>query len=401
MANDEQTPGPSRDDRFLSALLSQALVAFTLEVDNEFEMGMKSEGYDGISLSLVLWLSVFQFIDDGGLTVRELSRAAVVAESTLKFKLGCLERWRFIELEFDPIGETSGRRDGWGSGRGIRSSWIVRLTPRGDAAKGVWPPLTGRVERRWENRFGSEAMAEMRGVLQQLVDSRDLDLPLFLPSPELSEIKLPPRSTSSTASSAELPTLLSQALLLFRVEFDRQSRLPIDICASAIRVLGAVPIREAEIPRLTGGSSESTGIGWQLKPYIVVEPDPEAKRGKVVSLSTKGLAMQALYKKLNVQIERGWESRFGDSVIDRLRASMEGLFRPGPDGRPLISEGLVPAAGTVRSGLAGPSLGRREVSPAATQRARDMFNQSRLFVADPERALPHYPVWDMNRGFGP
>jgi hypothetical protein len=32
---------------------------------------------------------------------------------------------------------------------------------------------------------------------------------------------------------------------------------------------------------------------------------------------------------------------------------------------------------------------------------RDLVNQTEAFVRDPLGTLPHYPLWDMNRGFGP
>jgi hypothetical protein len=32
---------------------------------------------------------------------------------------------------------------------------------------------------------------------------------------------------------------------------------------------------------------------------------------------------------------------------------------------------------------------------------RDRVAQTALFLRDPVGALPHYPLWDMNRGFGP
>ena len=41
--------------RPLSALLSQVLVAFTVEFDNEFERQMAEAGYPGARLSLVVW----------------------------------------------------------------------------------------------------------------------------------------------------------------------------------------------------------------------------------------------------------------------------------------------------------------------------------------------------------
>jgi hypothetical protein len=32
---------------------------------------------------------------------------------------------------------------------------------------------------------------------------------------------------------------------------------------------------------------------------------------------------------------------------------------------------------------------------------RDLIAQTEAFVRDPARTLPHFPAWDINRGFGP
>jgi hypothetical protein len=48
-----------------------------------------------------------------------------------------------------------------------------------------------------------------------------------------------------------------------------------------------------------------------------------------------------------------------------------------------------------------PALGRRTVGPAARQRMRDLVAQTAEFMRDPAGTLPHHPLWDMNRGFGP
>lgn len=48
--------------RPLSALLSQALVAFTVEFDNEFERQMGEAGFPGARLSLVMWANVMRFV---------------------------------------------------------------------------------------------------------------------------------------------------------------------------------------------------------------------------------------------------------------------------------------------------------------------------------------------------
>ena len=46
---------PVETTRPLSALLSQVLIAFTLELDDEFEKQMRESGYTGASLSVVIW----------------------------------------------------------------------------------------------------------------------------------------------------------------------------------------------------------------------------------------------------------------------------------------------------------------------------------------------------------
>lgn len=154
--------------RPLSALLSQVLVAFTIELDNEFERRMSDSGYPGARLSLVVWSNLMRFAGKGGVSVRELAARALTTEERIKHQLGCLERWGFVALAADaadddrPIPVRAPRRagrnlrDGWGSGRGIRAGWMVRLTTKGSKASEIWPPLFGIVEERWMERFGKE-----------------------------------------------------------------------------------------------------------------------------------------------------------------------------------------------------------------------------------------------------
>jgi len=171
--------------------------------------------------------------------------------------------------------------------------------------------------------------------------------------------------------------------------------------ALAARPLCEAPAPVAEIPRLTGSSPETSGIGWQIKPYVVVEPDPDGGRGKFVRLSPLGLSAQQRYRELICRIEKSWEAEFGEERIHRLREALLELFVPRVGSRLLLSEGLVPGEGTVRSGKQAPALGRREAGAAARQRMRDLVAQSKMFQRDPAGTLPHYPLWDMNRGFGP
>jgi len=198
------------------------------------------------------------------------------------------------------------------------------------------------------------------------------------------------------------PTLFSQLLLLaFTIEFERESCVPLRLCANTLRVLGPTRLPLGEIPRLTGASAETSDIGWELEPYVAIERTPTGRRGKGVRLTPLGLRAQRAYHELIREIENRWEVRFGRERIRSVRDCLENLLVARRDTRILLAEGLVPAGETIRARAQGPALGRRDVGAAARQRARDLVAQTERFIADPVGSLPHYPLWDMNRGFGP
>ncbi len=292
------------------------------------------------------------------------------------------------------------RRDGFGSGRGIRGDWIVRRTPAGQTAVEIWKPLCAEIEGRWEARFGKRQVDELRSPLRAVVDKVEFELPHGLPPTLLGVETFPPRVARDTAQLS-LPALVSRALLAFAIEFERESIAPLELSANVLRVLGKTPVPLRDLPRLTGGSPEQTDIGWQLKPYVVIEADPTGSRGKVVRLSPRGLAAREIYRELTVAIEKRWEKIVGTKEIGSLRRSLEGLLARRRGDRSLLSEGLVPPAGVARAGASVPSLGRRKVGVAARKRLRELVIQTADFVRDPVGTLPHYPLWDMNRGFGP
>jgi hypothetical protein len=172
------------------------------------------------------------------------------------------------------------------------------------------------------------------------------------------------------------------------------------MCANALRVLGEAAIPFGEIPDLTGTSPE-TSFGWALKPYVAVEPNPTGARGKVARLTPLGLKTQRRSRELVDEIEKRWEARFGKDKVRRLRGCLSDLFVSRNGDRLLLAEGLIPPEGTVRAGAQAPALGRRDVGAAARQRRSDLVAQTERFLEDPVNSLPHFPLWDMNRGFGP
>src|SRR5260370_42220071 len=90
----------------LPALLSQLLVAFTIEFDNEFERQMPHRTtYHGATtgsrsgpwlVSLVMWSNCMQFVGDQGVRLRELEQLAGT-----KTNLNGMERCGYVVVEPD------------------------------------------------------------------------------------------------------------------------------------------------------------------------------------------------------------------------------------------------------------------------------------------------------------
>jgi hypothetical protein len=395
--------------RPLSALLSQVLVAYTVELDNNFELGMSRAGSPGARLPLVVWTNLLRFIPEDGVSVRDLQTASPGSEVRLKFQLGCLERWGFIYFQPDKNGPAASKarpevkRDGWGSGRGVTQTWVVHLARRGMLAESIWPKVWPEVEGRWKQRFGA-GYSRLYDALQEIERHRELELPLGLPGGggvPWSET-YPSRKSRREEADISLSALLSRVLLMFAIEFNQRSSVPITVCANTIRVLNEnTGVRLGDLSRLTGCSREASDVGWFLKRFVVVESDPSGRRGKVAKLSPAGLKAQKAYYQLTSEIAKEWEGRFGAAKVRGLRSALEAVLSLQKDGRSVIGHGMVPPEGVIRAGSVAPALGRRDPGVAARERGRDSVGQTKLFVTDPEGSLPHYPMWDMNRGFGP
>lgn len=400
-ASPAEIPAPlsGRAARPLHALISQVLVAYTIEADNEFEHRMAEAGDHGARLSLFVWFNLLRFLADAPAPVCDLERLAIVPIERLRAQLGCLERWRFIRLCPPGAPAAPTPRVGWGSGRGIRRDWTARLTSRGRRAASIWPGVLDEIEQRWRDRYRA-AIDQLHLPLQAIAASATQALPLFL-VPDLAEHHQDAASLPAAEPAVTLPSLLSQALMLFAQEFDRASEAPLAICANAIRVIGDSVVPERELPHLTGNSPEMSAIGWRLRPYVSLTPDEQHRRGKLLRLTPRGLRAAHDYPRLVARIEARWEAQYGRDQTTRLRQALEALFASSEDGSAPLAAALIAPPGTARAGEPVPSLGRRDLGPAARQRMRDLLAQTETFLRDPANTLPHYPLWDMNRGYGP
>jgi len=245
----------------LSALLSHVLVAFTIEFDNEFEHQMPHTTTWGPAahsrhgpwlVSLVMWSNFMQFVGEDGVSLRELESLARITN------LKGLERWGYVVVEPDPADSRTAPP---------RSDWVVRPTPAGRRAQAVWRPLADVIEKRWQARFGKDEIGRLRVSLQALVSQLDVEMPHYLPvvwsgKSEVPDLKgrLPAAAEGGIASRLDLSVLLSQVLLAFTIDFERESNVSLPISANALRVLDEKGVRVRDLPRLTGVSKEAISM---------------------------------------------------------------------------------------------------------------------------------------------
>jgi DNA-binding MarR family transcriptional regulator len=324
-------------------------------------------------VSLVMWANFMRFVDERGRPLRELAEQAAMTN------LKGLLRWGYIKLEPDPSDPREAPP---------RGDWLVRTTPHGARAQEVWRPLAAEIEGRWRERFGTDAIAGLRGELEAIAGGLELELPHYLPVTSVYR-QDPERWRSRSGpgeppASLDLSALLSQALLAFTIDFERESRLALGLSANTLRVIGADGVAVRDLPALTGVSKEANAVALgflERHALALVESDAGSPRTKLARLTERGTRAQARAVQLLREIEARWRERFGGEAIQRLQALLAGLIeaRDG-DGRPLMAAGLVPPEG-----------GWRGRPP--------YLAQTNAMLADPGAALPHYPAVSHRGGF--
>jgi DNA-binding MarR family transcriptional regulator len=137
-------PGAVAED--LAALLSQALLSYTLEYENES------------ALSLAMSANVVRVLSAEGVEIRDLPARSGVSKEAITAAVGFLQRNGYAAVEPDPA----------------TRSKLVRLTEQGLATQAQHTRLAKAVERRWRKRLGGD----FDRLARALVSGRQLALGL-------------------------------------------------------------------------------------------------------------------------------------------------------------------------------------------------------------------------------
>ncbi|MFZ0250880.1 MAG: hypothetical protein WAL61_13120 [Acidimicrobiales bacterium] len=282
---------------------------------------------------------MLQYVDHDGITVGDLRARA----RTGQLLLNGLQRWGYVSLT-PPTGERL--RNPPQDGATVRSTKAARR------AQEVWAELPPVMDGRWRDRLGTSVVDRLERALRAIFDDLPFAPPACLP------VVHPTQGGRSEAvpphggpGSRRLPTngalspLLSGVLLAFTLDFEAASRISLPISASTLRVLGTPGRRVGDLPRCTGVSREGQAmcIGWlERHGCVVAEPDPDARRGKVVRLTSKGEKAQQKYRRVLAATEESWGPQYGLTNVDELRAALHTVVGDGTYASSPLGAGLVP-----------------------------------------------------------
>ncbi|MDX6208339.1 MAG: hypothetical protein QOE24_730 [Frankiales bacterium] len=355
----------------LSTGLSQLLVAFTIECDNEFEHRMphrtaadRGAGNGPWLVSMAMWVNYLRLIPAEGLPLRELTGPYGVP------KMSGLQRWGYLVVEPDPDDRRPVPPPG---------DWLVSPTQAGRRAQEVWRPLAGEVERRWRARFGSGVHDELRDALLALGTRLDPDFahyPPMLGQGLFANTATPP--PGPVGETPDLSVLMSRVLVAFTAEFEARSPVSLALYADVLRILDTDGVRLGDLPRLGGVSKEAVAmaVGWLGSAgQASVGPDPAGGKAKLVSLTSKGSRAQAEAHRLLGDLEAEWTQRFGDDLGRILTAVAAVRAQPSA-----LADGLRPR-------------------PEGWRSSRPYLWQTTARLEDPLGTLPHHPMVLHRGGF--
>lgn len=318
----------------LSTLLSQALVAFTIEADHLFERRMphytteslkRGEPVEGPWLiSMPFWANGLKHVEPDGMTVGMLCDRELIADRFLQGNNPGLVRWGYLRL----VPTTSSKK--------LHRDWSVVPTEHGRLAQQTWSPLPDEVDARWVERWPE--VAKLRRSLERVVSAADRELPDHLPvnGGHQGRVSFPQRPPRPTAD-LDVGTLLAKALLLFTIDVERTSPVALVHAANVLRVLADGPLHQRELPRAMGVAKETGAVMTGLarrQGLVTIFPSKE------VAITDTGRHATARANAAVAEVEADWPTE--------LRAHLEPLVGDGVAARSPLADAIRPPTGTWR-----------------------------------------------------
>lgn len=143
----------------LSALLSQALIAYTLEFDRLLAAKCKVFEWKQSPPSLAMWSNILRFVGERGVEERELPELSGISKPAVHISVACLERHGWVKVD--------------------AGTKVVRLTPRGRKIAKLWRSTLQEMEDQWSEQYGRSGVASLRASLEKISKGLSSSLPFF------------------------------------------------------------------------------------------------------------------------------------------------------------------------------------------------------------------------------
>ncbi len=303
----------------LTSMLSQVLIALTIEIDNEFEQRVPHFTTDhgprpwrGVWLaSYATYANFLRFVGDDGIRMGDLAAAAGFLPPVHPWYHG-MRRWGYVNYTPDIAGASPKKKD---------VDAIVRCIPPGKAARDGWAAAEDEMQPRWSER----KLGKLQAALIPVVETIERPLPEYLPlvgfdrcTPVLEQpVSRPPMELN-------LLGLLSQCLLAMTYDFEERSETTLGTFAGLLEPLTDEPVLVRDLYEITGVAKKEWGsAAGQLEKagLAVVGPMPGGK-AKSIRLSPEGVARKAESERLRSNVEAKWAKQCGIS-LEKLRTELD------------------------------------------------------------------------------
>jgi hypothetical protein len=353
------------EEAALPTMLAWAWLAFTIEADTAFEARMAElPDRARFRISYAMWAHCLRFVDENGLTFAELRARSGQAPATTRSMVGGLERWGWLT-----VGTDEKRREGYGSGRGLRNDTVVRANGAGIAAGRLWPAVLTEVHVRWHARFGAERVNELERALGAVRLDTDNALPWAPPviGPQDGfKTGWDRNGGSSMGNDPPLTAQLAQLLVAGTLDYESEDRVSLPIGADVLRVISVDGVPARDLPHLSGVSKEAITMALALldRPALVT-----MNAGKSVGLTADGRVERDRHPSRIAEVEAGWRDARGDAAVSAMRDALCGVLNH----REALSACFSTPAGCWRG-------------------EKPYVEQTRRLLDDPTGALPWHPM---------
>ncbi len=287
------------------ALLSQAMVAFTIEVDNAIErrlphftmkLGSVNPGFGSPWLiSSGIWFAFLRHVGPGMISVRDATSRSGLTPARVSSCTKGLVRWGYVVHHADP-GDS--RR------KPPKSDWVLVPTANGKLWHETFPEVIAEVDASWEARHGADAVAALRNALDAELVTAGTPAPQLLPILETDHRTPVLEPQLVEREPLCLGSLLSRVILSQAYAIEPGLPLALALSANVVRAAGEDGVLVRDLPRASGVAKQevTTMVNALVRDgHATVEPDPSAKSAKRLRLTGSGADALDAYERAVAQ----------------------------------------------------------------------------------------------------